>query len=303
MSLDKTLSDFKIFWQYPVITEKSFANQSKYIKNYIAVPWATIIDKNYPFQLMYNFIRPHIKTVNNITCCQHIYFRKLIKLFCALDIKMVYTPHKIIGEDKINGITIKPCPLYAVNIEDDKRNMLFKGKTKKYYLKLKRKYLYSFQGAYNPAHYLTDIRKRIFIMKHNEDVYIKNIGGWHFDQIVYNPKQNNKGELNIDQTHLKNKEDYNELLLKSRYSLCPSGSGPNSIRFWESLAVGSIPILLADTLDLPRHKLWEKSIIRVKEEDLEKIPELLNKIDEDEEKMRRENCIKIYNYFKNNYRN
>ena len=36
--------------------------------------------------------------------------------------------------------------------------------------------------------------------------------------------------------------------------------GPNSIRLWESLAVGAIPIILADTLELPKHKLWDKAI-------------------------------------------
>ena len=45
------------------------------------------------------------------------------------------------------------------------------------------------------------------------------------------------------------------LLLNSKYTLCPSGSGPNSIRLWESLACGSIPIILSDTLDLPSHKI------------------------------------------------
>jgi hypothetical protein len=51
------------------------------------------------------------------------------------------------------------------------------------------------------------------------------------------------------------------LLLDSRFTLCPSGSGPNYIRLWESLACGCIPVLLADTLDLPNHKLWDESIV------------------------------------------
>jgi hypothetical protein len=35
-----------------------------------------------------------------------------------LGITTLYTPHKIKDEDVINGITLKPCPLYAVNVED-----------------------------------------------------------------------------------------------------------------------------------------------------------------------------------------
>ena len=53
--------------------------------------------------------------------------------------------------------------------------------------------------------------------------------------------------------------------------MCPSGSGPNSIRFWESLAVGSIPVLLSDSLELPKHKLWDDVIIRIKEKNFKNI--------------------------------
>ena len=37
--------DFNLFWQYPVITEKTFYEQNKYNFNYLGLPWATIIDK------------------------------------------------------------------------------------------------------------------------------------------------------------------------------------------------------------------------------------------------------------------
>ena len=42
-----------------------------------------------------------------------------------------------------------------------------------------------------------------------------------------------------------------------------------SIRFWESLAVGSIPILLSDSLELPNHNLWKDTIIELKENELD----------------------------------
>jgi hypothetical protein len=135
-------------------------------------------------------------------------------------------------------------------------------------LNIERPILYSFQGAYNPNWYLTDIRKRIFEMKHPTNCYVKHIGGWHFDKVVYSSMQNSKYELNESDSDNARTQKYNKLLLDSRYTLCPSGSGPNSIRFWEALAVGSIPILLADTLDLPEHYLWCKAIIRVDEKNL-----------------------------------
>ena len=299
---EKVLNDYKLFWQYPVITEKTFYNQNKNIENFIGFPWATIIDKRYPPGFFYKILRPLIQTEDNITCCQHISFRQLIPLFKSLNITKIYSPHKKIGENKINGIKILPCPLYAVNIEDNKRNAIFKKFDNKTLIEKERPYLYSFQGAYNPAHYLTDIRKRIFIMNHPENTYIRNIGNWHFDNIVYSKSQNVNGELNINETHNKNKETYNDLLLKSRFSLCPSGSGPNSIRLWESLAVGSIPVVLADTLELPNHLLFNKAIVRIDENKLHELPKILSEISNEKELEMRQNCIKIYHDLKNNYR-
>ena len=300
MILNNIIQQYKLFWQYPVITEKTFNDQSSHLENYIGFPWATILDKKYNLSIIFNILKPLIDTGrNNITCCQHISFMFLIPLFKSLGIKTLYTPHKTIDMKEINGITIKGCPLYAVNIEDSRRNAIFKGKK---FINLERKYLYSFQGAWAP-HYLTSIRKCIFNMKHPNNVFIKNIGHWHFDDIVYNNKQNIKNELNETLQHLKNQEEYNNLLLESKYSLCPSGSGPNSIRLWESLAVGAIPIILADKLDLPQHKLWNKAVLHIKEKDIDKLGEILSKINSNEEQERRENCIKIYAHFKNNYMN
>lgn len=110
-------------------------------------------------------------------------------------------------------------------------------------------------------------------------------------------------ELNAGVSHMSKTEKYNQVLLDSRYSLCPSGSGPNSIRLWESLACGAIPVLLADTLDLPEHELWDKAIVRVREADVAAVPALLSQIDAAEEGLRRHNCLALYAYFRGNYKN
>jgi len=295
------LSNIKLFWQYPVITEKTFYQQNKDDENYIGFPWATIIDKKYNLNVIFNILKPHIRqNVQYYTCCQHISFRNLIPLFKSMGIHTIYTPHKILTEDKLSDIQLRPCPLYAVNIEDNNRNSTF---SKCDLLNLNRKLLYSFQGAYHPSWYLTDIRKRIVEMKHPNNCYVNHIGNWHFDNVVYNKLQNNEYTLNETDNDKERTIKYNKLLLDSRYSLCPSGSGPNSIRFWESLAVGSIPVLLADTLELPSHELWDDAIIRIPENKLNELPTILLSIDEEKENEMRKNCIKLYEYYKNNYRN
>ena len=298
---DTLINNYKLFWQYPVITEETFYNQNKNDEHYIGFPWATIIDKRYDLNIILKIIRPYINnSATYYTCCQHIHFRQLLVLFKVLNIKTVYCPHKVIDEDTLNEITIKPCPLYAANIEDPHRNQLFQTID---FLTIKRKYLYSFQGAYDKQCYLTDIRDQIFKMKHPENCYIKNIGLWHYNTIVYSNKQNKDKELNETQQHIHNQNEYNQSLLDSEFSLCPSGSGPNSIRLWECLAIGTIPIVLADTLDLPVHELWEDAIIRIKEKDLHTLPDLLLTLSETKKLEMRTKCIELYSYFKDNYKN
>ena len=130
-------------------------------------------------------------------------------------------------------------------------------------------FLYSFMGGYQIAQYLTKIRLEIFKIQPRHYIFIQNTGDWHFNSIVYNSKQNRKLEENKTEQHLSKTETYNNILMNSRFSLAPSGSGPNSIRFWESLAVGSIPVLLSDTLELPKHPDWDNAIIVLKENELD----------------------------------
>ena len=296
---------FHLFWQYPVITEKAFFEQNKENQNYLGLPWATIIDKRVNINDIYYFILANkLNEGKNdcFTCCQHISFRNLINLWKLIGVKTVYSPHKVIGEDEINGVKIMPCPLYAVNVEDSQRNKLIRETD---VLNYKRDILYSFAGGYQPNNYLSDIRAKIYQLKSRSksDVYIKNTGEWHFNRVVYSSKQNHNGELNEDIAHKQKTYEYNELLLKSKYTLCPSGSGPNSIRFWEALGAGSIPVLLADTLELPKNELWNSAIIKIKESDINSLDEILRKINIEDENKKRKLCLQLYKFYKNNYRN
>jgi hypothetical protein len=297
MNIDNLLKQLGLFWQYPVITEKTFYEQNR-DPTYLPFPWATVIDKRVNIQQLYDILVKVFPSKKYYTCCQHIHFEKLFPLMEMLGITKVYVPHKQIGTDRVGKIQIVACPLYAVNIEDESRNKEFKQEK---LLEKPRKYFYSFSGGYQANCYLTDIRMRIFNLKNRKDCMIRNTGGWHFNCDVYGGGQDINGKLNEDQKHQIKTKLYNSILLDSRYALCPSGSGPNSIRFWEALGAGSIPVLLADTLDLPEHELWDKAIIRMKETDLNKIDDILGDINDEQE--RRENCMKIYKHFRNNYKN
>jgi hypothetical protein len=294
---DFFLKATNLFWQYPVETEKVFYEQNKHNPYYCGIPWATILDKNINLNKLFKIILLFKKKNNYYTCCQHIYFRKLIPLMKHIGIRTLYTPHKIKGEDSIDGILIYPCPLYAVNVEDKTRNSEFENVD---FITKERNYLYSFMGGVQ-SNYISSIRNDIFSMNHINNSYIKNTGDWHFNNVVYSNKQNTNKDMNIDKKHIDNTKMYNNLLLNSRYSLCPSGSGPNSIRFWESLAIGSIPILLSDTLELPYGYNWDDAIVRIQEKDIYNITSILSNITEEKENDMRKNCIIIYNKIKNSF--
>ncbi len=168
--MEEIIKQYKLFWQYPVITEKAFYEQNKNNSSFIGFPWATIIDKRYNLNIIFKILKSHISSNTfQYTCCQHISFRNLIPLFKALNINVVYSPHKIKGEDKIDGIVIKPCPLYAVNYEDETRNMKFKNID---LLNYPRPLLYSFVGGYQNG-YLSNIRNNIFKLKKRDDIIFK----------------------------------------------------------------------------------------------------------------------------------
>lgn len=299
--MEKIIKEYNLFWQYPVITEKTFYLQNKNDEKLLQLPWATIIDKHLNINKIFMTIQKKINMkFTYYTCCQHISFRNLIPFFKKIQIKVVYSPHKIIGEDYINGIKIEPCPLYAVNYEDSTKNNEFKNKD---FRSIDRKYLYSFMGGYNSKFYMSNIRNNIFNLPNKPYNYINNTGNWHFNKVVYSNKQNAKQELNIDNSHINNTINYNNILLDSIFSLCPSGSGPNSIRFWESLAVGSIPVLLSDKLDLPKNINWHDIIVTIPEKEISNIDTILNNISLKKQKQMRINCLKIYEKLRNNYKN
>ena len=65
---------------------------------------------------------------------------------------------------------------------------------------------------------------------------------------------------------------YNELLSDSVFSLCPEGAGPNTLRLWESLAVGAIPVVIVEDWvwpSIPGAGLrWEDAVIILRRDEV-----------------------------------
>lgn len=249
---------FDKHWQQPVITEKYISEllteRNPFGTNVqvVCFPWATYIDllaagvETTAFKELDRALTkiPSANGKVRVTFCQHIHTLKLTKIFQRLNIHTLYWSHKTTSQHTIDGIEIKPLPLYPYIAEQKKIGTDVKPLSQ-------RKHLFSFVGAVDNDFYLSDSRVMIkqYLATHREGCVI-DTGDWHFDKMVYGEQIGAKPESDVERTHrLQNEETYFQIIADSVFCLCPSGSGPNSIRLWESIALGCIPVLLADTYD------------------------------------------------------
>jgi FkbM family methyltransferase len=105
-------------------------------------------------------------------------------------------------------------------------------------------------------HYRSDVRLRLQALASRlgrDDVLVTVGSDWHYNKIVYQEQVLNRPVSEADHVaHHDATRRYNEVLSDSVFSLCPEGAGPNTLRLWESLAVGAIPVVIADTWRPPR---------------------------------------------------
>ena len=74
-----------------------------------------------------------------------------------------------------------------------------------------------------------------------------------------------------DPTQREMTEQYWRLMDRCKFILCPRGSGLNSARFFEALALGRLPILVGDDTALPLEERipYRRFVVRVPEPDIE----------------------------------
>lgn len=281
---------FDGYWQSPAKTEQHAYFQLRNLSlsdsawTYIAFPWATLIDGlergldigDHLLECLGQLSWNACASSRVLTTCQHIKFAKYSDLFNQVGITDVFASHAPIGQLSIDGMRLHPFPLYPVQADSVRENPFsiedFNA----------RRFTYSFIGAHNPSHYLSDTRERIFSLPSADDVHLKLRDGWHFERHVYAEQM--LGHEPVDR-ELESEEakanEYVAVLEQTKFSLCPSGTGPNSIRLWESIEHGSIPVILADTLALPGAKeLWAKACVFVPEADesLRELPAQLRRL-------------------------
>jgi hypothetical protein len=244
-------------WQTPAKTEqwayeKCLEKTDVIIyEQYFCFPWAGLVDflkHNQPTKAKFFIdalnVAPPKMAVKRITFCQHIYALDLLPFFKKLGITDIYWSHKIKGQDEIEGIKIHAYPLYPVM--HYKREKLNKNKSLN-----ERKYLYSFIGSYQPDLYLTKVREWIFNLPYRNDAIVIERSEWHYEQDVYRNQLFGSTEDEANKkVREENEKEYIKIMEDSVFCLCPSGSGPNSIRIWEAIKFGCVPVVFSDNFDL-----------------------------------------------------
>jgi hypothetical protein len=261
---------FDKYWQEPAVTEFSAfktvcslepPDNSLFI--YIAYPWATYIDllrkrqtsgKNFfELQCALESIKEYLDRAVDprkiiVTTCQHIHMIDHIDNFKSLGITNIFWSHKTRAVSKVANILLHPFPLFPVINESF--DIFSEVNPKIVSDFLRRPFLCSFVGASAHPGYPNNLRKRICQeLEVQEDTFIKPRDAWHFQEEVYK-KQITSDPSKTSFRDLSNEEEYRFALRKSMFSFCPAGTGPNSIRLWESITFFSIPIVMSDTLDL-----------------------------------------------------
>jgi hypothetical protein len=68
---------------------------------------------------------------------------------------------------------------------------------------------------------------------------------------------------------------YKKSLLKSKFILCPAGGCPSTIRIFETMKAGRVPVIIADEWVPPPNIPWRDFCLFIREKDVHSIPEVL----------------------------
>jgi len=103
--------------------------------------------------------------------------------------------------------------------------------------------------------------------------------GFLFDTTPYWPY----AELPVE-TRTALERQYADVAARSKFVLCPRGRGASSIRLFEMMRMGRAPVIISDEWTPPDGPDWSAVSVRVAEDDLDRLPELLRgRADEAEE--------------------
>lgn len=236
------LLKFDLKFEKYYTTELEFYKKHWKTDNYINIPWTSIVYDKENYKNIHQIVGEsieYLKTTDNYTCCSNPYFESFLCHYKRLKIKKIYTPYKEVEKDNVGGIEIISIPLFSYSFISDKDNT---------YITKNKTLLYSYYGD------KTDMLKNNIKTK---DVNIIVSSLFHKINII----------------NLSQEKNYKDILSKTKFLLCTCVE-----HFWDSIATGSVPILLSKTLELPKHELMEKCYIRYTGSELKELDLLIRSV-------------------------
>lgn len=110
-------------------------------------------------------------------------------------------------------------------------------------------------------------RRPLFALQHRDGVVEETRGFWFWDA--------------TSEDYAKHRARFRSTLARSRFVLCPRGNGTSSIRLYEALAVGAVPVIISDDWISPAGPEWEQFSIRWPEGQINGLTQMLEARDAD----------------------
>jgi hypothetical protein len=194
------------------------------------------------------------------TVCQHIDALEHLPALRAAGVTDLFWSHTRRGTCLHEGVRLHPFPLLPVRC-------LSHPPPPDPIAPAARPLLYCFQGFQPPGAARSAVRRWLLRLPPRPDARLTERREWHFEQQVYREQVHGQGPDPGRHQQLAAEADaYVAALRDSCFALCPAGAGPNSIRLWEALGFGAIPVILSDQLRLPGEAaLWEQAALFVPE--------------------------------------
>lgn len=296
-------------------SESIFDQRKKVVNTYIGIPWASFFDKGYYLGEVVNTLKLRIQDYKKLvkengyslrvhTVCQSIHWKRHLDHIAHIGVTDLHASHysEVLSRFEnpyFYNIKMHSWHLYAVNVEDENRsrNIIIEEDRQ-----VDNPLLAAFKGAHM-LHYLSDVRLLLKSAekkdKYRDDVVVEVDDEWHFNKEVFGRQA---GALKIadSPTPVTNNDvhTYNDLLCRSTFSLCPEGAGINTIRLWESLAVGAIPVIILGKPHIPMlfrlHPELHRCCLLVFRDDVINIFSYLRSIPRSVINEKRKLCQKVY---------
>jgi hypothetical protein len=145
----------------------------------------------------------------------------------------------------------------------DRKSIDYKPRPSQY------KYLFSFLGSVDSA----PIRAQVISLGHKRAFLLD----------TSNPRKRRMGVFCHQEPGLVRL--YANVMEESKFVLCPRGVGTSSWRLFETMKMGRVPVIISDQWVPPEGPDWNKCSIRICENQIEHIPEVLERYENNAEAM------------------